>query len=109
MKNEQLQHLLQQQQNIDPQSVAVLKRFNEPVKKTAKPITFSTWIEAPRMWQLKQKLIEVAPSWGVELKFTDHDRRFFRETIYFDVIGLRENVNAFWKAISKAMSEFNDA
>jgi hypothetical protein len=91
----------------------LLGRVAKPAKRGLVPersdsITFSTWIEAPRMAQLIRKLIDVAPSWGVKLKFTDHDRRFFRETIYFDVIGQRKNVSAFWKAVGESMREFND-
>jgi len=99
-----LQGIVQRQQNLNPEDIKTLKKINEAFK----PTTLSTWIEAPRTWQMKKKLIDVAPSWGVELKFTDHDRRFFRETIYFDVTGQKRNVEAFLKSVSNSMERFND-
>jgi len=68
---------------------------------------YKSYISGLKWWGLKKALFQAANYFDLIIRFTDIDKGWIRETIFFEVEGDKENIEQFEKALQKEIDEFN--
>lgn len=76
-------------------------------RQPSERVTSKSYVEGPRTSGLKKLLWQCAIYFDVELRIIDHDKGWFRETIYFEMTGTPRALMNMEQAIAQSIAEYN--